>query len=53
MKKFIFGFAALIFIGIVVVSLPKQGNKDGKQNAFTVEDSVDDDNWVLYRNIIQ
>lgn len=44
MKKFIFGFAALILIGIVVVSLPKQGNKDGKQKTVTVEDSVDDDN---------
>ena len=44
MKKFIFGFAALILIGIVVVSLPKQGNKDGKQKTVTVEDCVDDDN---------
>ena len=44
MKKFIFGFATLILIGIVVVSLPKQGNKDGKQKTVTVEDCVDDDN---------
>ena len=44
MKKFIFGFLALILIGIVVMSLPKQGNKDGKQKAVTVEDCVDDDN---------
>ena len=51
MKKFIFGFVALILIGIVVVSLPKQGNKDGKQKAVTVEYSVDDDNWFYIETL--
>ena len=51
MKKFIFGFAALVLIGMVVVSLPKQENGDGKQKAVTVEDSVDDDNWFYIETL--
>ena len=51
MKKFIFGFAALILIGIVVVSLPKQGNKNGKQKAVAAEDSVDADNWFYIETL--
>ena len=33
------------------MSLPKQGNKDGKQKAVTVEDSVDDDNWFYIETL--
>ena len=44
MKKFIFSIVAIIIAGIVFVFLPKQGNKDGKQNAAAAEDSVYDNN---------
>lgn len=44
MKKFIFGFAALIIVGVVAVSFPKQRNKD-KQKVDVTEDSVDADYW--------
>ena len=38
MKKFIFGIVAIIMVGIVVVSLPKQGKEEGIQ----VEDASDE-----------
>ena len=44
MKKFIFGVVAIIVLGIVVVSLPKQGNKEDKQVTETGEDSIEGDN---------
>jgi hypothetical protein len=44
MKKFIFGFVSIIVLGIVVVSLPKQGNKENKQVTDTGEDSIEGDN---------
>lgn len=31
MKKFIFGIVAILVVGIVAVSLPKQGKKEDKQ----------------------
>ena len=31
MKKFIFGIVAVIVVGIVVVSLPKQGKEEDEQ----------------------
>ena len=43
-KKFIFGFVSIIVLGIVVVSLPKQGNKENKQVTDTGEDSIEGDN---------
>ena len=41
MKKFIFGIAAIIVVGIVVVSFLKRGNGEGKQAAEVAEDTID------------
>ena len=45
MKKFIFGIAAIIVVGIVVASFPKRGNGDGKQEADVAEDAIDAERW--------
>ena len=40
MKKFIFGIVVIIVVGIVVVTLPKQGKEDDKQLADAGVDSL-------------
>lgn len=47
MKKFIFGFVALILIGIVAVSLPRQGKEENKQVADAGEKSIEGDDGFL------
>lgn len=42
MKKFIFGIVAIIVIGIVVVSIPRQGNEEGNQVTVATKDAVEE-----------
>ena len=51
MKKFIFGFAVLILVGIIIVSFPKQRNEDGKLKEAAAEDNVDADNWFYIETL--
>ena len=43
MKTFIFGIVAIILVGIVVVSLPKQGKEEEKQLADADMEAIEDD----------
>lgn len=43
MRKFIFAIVAIIVVGIVVVSLPKQEKKEDKQVAETGEETIEED----------
>lgn len=43
MKKFIFGIVAIIVLGIVAVSLPKQGKEEDKQTADVGVETIEDD----------
>ena len=43
MKKFIFGIVAIIVVGIVVVSLPKQGKEEDKPIVEAGEETIEDD----------
>ena len=43
MKKFIFGIVAIIVVGIVVVSLPKQGKEEDKQTTDVDVETIEDD----------
>ena len=43
MKKFIFGIVVIIVVGIVVVTLPKQGKEDDKQLADAGVDTIEGD----------
>ena len=48
MRKFIFGFVAILVVGIVVVSLPKQGKEEDKQVADAgVEPLEGDDGFYI------
>lgn len=47
MKKFIFGIVAIIVMGIVVVSLPKQGKEEGKQLADAGVEAIEGDDGLL------
>lgn len=51
MKKFIFGFAVLILVGIIIVSFPKQRNEDVKLKEAAAEDNVDVDNWFYIETL--
>lgn len=42
MKKFIFGIVAILVVGIVVVSLPKQGKEEDKQVTDATKDVVEE-----------
>ena len=46
MKKFIFGIVAIIVVGIVVVSLPKQGKEEDKQVADAGVEPLEGDDSV-------
>lgn len=43
MKKFVFGIIAIIVVGIVVVSLPKQENEEDKPIAEAGEETIEND----------
>ena len=43
MKKFLLGIVAIILVGIVVVSLPKQGKEEDKQVADASADPLEGD----------
>ena len=43
MKKFILGIVAIIVVGIVVATLPKQGKEDDKQLADAGVDTIEGD----------
>lgn len=45
MKKFIFGFIAIIIIGIIAVSFPKHSDEEDKQVADNEEDSTVEGDW--------
>ena len=42
MKKFIFGIVAILVVGIVVVSLPKQGKEEDKQVTDATKDAIEE-----------
>jgi len=43
MKKFIFGIVAIIIVGIVSVSLPKQDKEEDRQLVNTAKETIEDD----------
>ena len=43
MKKFIFGIVAIIVVGIVAVSLPKQNKEEDRQLVNTAKETIEDD----------
>lgn len=43
MKKFIFGIVAIIIVGIVSVSLPKQDKEEDRQLANAAKETIEDD----------
>ncbi|MBR1504242.1 MAG: hypothetical protein IJ618_10220 [Prevotella sp.] len=51
MKKFIFGIVALIIVGIVIASFPKQGNKGDKQVVDNKEDSTVEGDWCYIETL--
>ena len=43
MKKFIFGIVAIIVVGIIAVSLPKQDKEEDRQLANAAKETIEDD----------
>ena len=50
MRKFILGVVAIILVGIVVVSLPKQGKEEDKQVADAGVEPLEGDDGISYES---